>query len=176
MCPTPSGKPGCVRSNAWHDSSRRSQDRRGSRYKPMTSQRTACHWRAWFASNAVWSVPTPNARRWPLTPRPPTPWSACSSAAVPVPHLRDHLFHPGGIVPRRPRPRLSRNPSSPSRSNLCDHLFTQTMLTPSASATSCCLISRARRSMILARDGLVRCVLGTRRCSSSWRYDALVPP
>ena len=58
---------------------------------------------------------------------------------------------PAGIHRGRPRPFLSRNPSKPSRSKRCDHLFTQGTLTPSSSASCACLTPSERRSTIVAR-------------------------
>ena len=75
---------------------------------------------------------------------------------------------PAGIHRGRPRPFLSRNPSKPSRSKRCDHLFTQGTLTPSSSASCACLTPSERRSTIVARRLSRTDTVGafTRRCNS----------
>ena len=181
MCPTPSGKPGCVRSKRLALTLLvATQDQRFLRWIEVQTddvpeflfELLVIGELEGLPQMRFESVPTPNALHLAAdTPASDAmvrvlqrrrPGRACPTCVITCSTVSS------GIVPRRPRPRLSRNPSSPSRSNLCDHLFTQTMLTPSASATSCCLISRARRSMILARRWSRRVVVlaCTRRCSS----------
>lgn len=64
----------------------------------------------------------------------------------------------GGISAGRPLRGRSANPSIPSRSNRCDHLFTQATLTPNSPATSTCLAPAALLNTIAARR-LSRCAV-----------------